>query len=238
MTGLQKPVNLQLYGKPLPWVAHATHLGHEFCEDGTMTMDAKIKRGSFIGRSLEVCDSFAFAAPSQVLGAVKTYSSDMYGAMLWRLDSEPAHQFTRCWNTCVKNVWGLSRATHTATVRWLSSPHTSLREDLLARWVKFYQSLRNSASPEVATIARVAAGDLRTTTGGNNYLIAKLGLSANTATAAEVREKMRESEPDESEEQMARLGLLLELLEQRGVQYYAGEKDDDLDVIIDFLCTD
>ena len=81
----------------------------------------------------------------------------------------------------------------------------------------------------------MAAGDLRTTTGGNNYLIAKLGLSANTAMPAEVREKMKESKPNESEEQMARLGLLLE---QRGVKYYAGEKDDDLDVIINFLCTD
>ena len=237
-TGLQKPLNLQLYGKPLPWVAHATHLGHEFCEDGTMAMDANLKRGSYIGRSLEVCDSFAFAAPSQVLGAVKVYSADMYGAMLWRLESEPAQKFTRCWNTTVKNVWGLSRATHTATVRWLASPHTSLREDLLARWVKFFQSLLNSSSPEVATIARVAAGDLRTTTGSNNYVITQLGLSASTAAAAEVREKLRQIEPEESEEQMARLGLLLELLEQRGVSYYAGEeKDDDVNDIIDFLCT-
>ena len=237
-TGLPKPVNLQLYGKPLPWVAHATHLGHEFCEDGTMAMDARLKRGSFIGRSMEVCDAFAFAAPSQVLGAVKVYSADMYGAMLWRLDSEPAQKFTRCWNTCVKNVWGLSRATHTATVRWLASPHTSLREDLLARWVKFFQSLLSSSSPEVATIARVAAGDLRTTTGGNNYMITKLGLDANTATPAEVREKLRESEPEESEEDMARLGLLLELLEQRGASFYAGEeKDNDLNEIIDYLCT-
>ena len=159
----------------------------------------------------------------------------MYGAMLWRLDSEPALKFTRCWNTCVKNVWGLSRATHTATVRWLASPHTSLREDLLARWVKFFQSLLSSSSPEVATIARVAAGDLRTTTGAKNYMITKLGLSASTATPAEVREKLRQSEPEESKEEMARLGLLLE---QRGASFYAGEeKDNDLNKIIDYLCT-
>ena len=109
---------------------------------------------------------------------------------------------------------------------------------MLARWVKFFQSLLSSSSPEVATIARVAAGDLRTTTGGNNYMITKLGLNANTATPAEVREKLRESEPEESEEDMARLGLLLELLEQRGASFYAGEeKDNDLNEIIDYLCT-
>ena len=62
-TTLVKPVNRQLYRKPLPWVTHATHLGHEFHKDGTMAMDARMKRGSYIGKSLEVMDSFNFAAP-------------------------------------------------------------------------------------------------------------------------------------------------------------------------------
>ena len=49
---------------------------------------------------------------------------------------------------------------------------------------------------------------------------------------------MRQCEPEESKEDMARLGLLLELLEQRGASFYAGEeKDDDLTEIIDYLCT-
>ena len=49
---------------------------------------------------------------------------------------------------------------------------------------------------------------------------------------------MRQSEPEESEQEKARLGLLLELLEQRGANFYAGEeKDNDLNEIIDFLCT-
>jgi hypothetical protein len=231
-------VNLQLYGKPLPWVALATHLGHEFHEDGTMSMDARMKRGSFIGRSLEVREAFAFAAPTQVLGAVKLFASDLYGGMLWRLDDEPALQVTRCWHTCVKDVWGVSRATHTATVRWLSSPHTSLREDLLARWAKYFQSCLRSASLEVSTIARIAAGDLRTTTGANNQIICDLGLDPSSATPAEVRLKVRESQPEESEEQMAKLGLLLELLERRGEVYtQGGEQEDEINQIIDFLCT-
>ena len=237
-TRLRKPVNLQPYGKPLPWVSHGTHLGHEFHEDGTMNLDAKMKRGSFIGRSLKVRDAFGFAAPTQVLGSVKVFASDLYGGMLWRLDSQPALQVTRCWHTCVKDVWGLSRATHTATVRWLATPHTSLREDLLARWAKYYQSLLSSASPKVVTIARIAASDLRTTTGANNDLICQLGLDPATATPGEVREKVRASEPVETEEQLARLGLLTKLLERRGAEYYRGEEEDrELSTLIDFLCT-
>ena len=61
-----------------------------------MAMDARLKHGSFIGQSLEVCDSSAFAAPTQV--------PDMYGAMLW--NSKPAHQFTRCCNTWCRSCRG------------------------------------------------------------------------------------------------------------------------------------
>ena len=60
------------------------------------------------------------------------------------------------------------RSTPRAPVRWLASPHTSLRGELLAKWVKFFQSLRSSSSPGVATIARVSARELRTTSGGNH----------------------------------------------------------------------
>ena len=238
-TTLVKPVNLQLYGKPLPWVAHATHLGHEFHEDGTMAMDCRMKRGSFIGRSLEVQDAFSFASPTETLGAVKLFAADLYGGMLWQLNSQPAEQLMRCWNICVRDVWGVSRATHTATVRWLSLPHTSLKEDLLARWVKFYQSLLASGSLEVATIARIAAGDVRSTTGANNRMIVELGLDPRTASPAEVRERLRAAKPVETEQQMARLGLLMELLERRGMEYYEGEKEDEeLTALIDFLCID
>jgi hypothetical protein len=44
-TDLVKPAPLLLCGKALPYVAHAKHLGHELHEDGTMTMDANMRRG-------------------------------------------------------------------------------------------------------------------------------------------------------------------------------------------------
>ena len=72
--GLQKPEPLRLSGQHLPWVPHATHLGHEFHEDGTMSMDTRMHRGSFINRRLEVHDTFFFAAPDVTLGLVKLLS--------------------------------------------------------------------------------------------------------------------------------------------------------------------
>ena len=83
-----------------------------------------------------------------------------------------------------------------------------------------------SPSPEVTTIARIAANDQRTTTGSNNWLIMNLGLDPATATPQMVRERLREDEPVENEEQMAMMGLLMELLQKRGDAYDSGEEED------------
>ena len=125
----------------------------------------------------------------------------------------------------VKKLWGLSRATPRATVRWLTSPHTSLWEDWLARWVKFFQSLLSRSSPGVAIIPRVATSKPRTTSGSNNYLITNLGLTASTATSAEVWEEMLKNESKEIKEQMVMLRLLLQEL-YTNFDDSPGDKDD------------
>ena len=98
-----------------------------------MTMDTSMRRGAFIGKTLKVQDAFSFAAPSEVLGAVKLYCGDLYGGMLARLDSAPARKLINRWGTTVEDVWGLARARHSMYARWLSSGHSSIREDLLSR---------------------------------------------------------------------------------------------------------
>ena len=42
----QYPAPIQLYGVDLPWVTHATHLGHELSLDCSMDLDTKMKRAS------------------------------------------------------------------------------------------------------------------------------------------------------------------------------------------------
>ena len=63
---LVKPAPLSLYGRELPFVRNATHLGNELCEDGTMDMDMKEKTAAFITRSLEVREQFSFAHPLEI----------------------------------------------------------------------------------------------------------------------------------------------------------------------------
>ena len=66
------PTPLQLCGTDLPWVEHATHLGHELHQLCNMEFDANIKRGQFIDTSVKIQETFSFAQPSEILYAVNT----------------------------------------------------------------------------------------------------------------------------------------------------------------------
>ena len=234
--GLVKPAALLLSGQPLPWVQHATHLGHEFHEDGTMLMDTRMRRGAFIGRCLEVQEAFAFATPSDVLGAIKLYCGDLYGGMLARLDSAPALQLTNCWSTAVKDVWGLPRSTHTVHARWLSSGHSSLREDLLCRWPKFLRSLLTGPSPEAAVVARMAASNARSTTAANNRLILDCTQqSAWTATPGQVRAALRAQEAM-TEQQLETAAQLGQALQDRDRLYRVGQDTTAVQQRIEEIC--
>ena len=113
-----------------------------------MEMDTQMRRGAFIGRSLEIQEAFSLAAPSEALAAVKIYWCDLRGGMLARLGGQPAKQLMNCWGITVRDV-RVSQATHKVYKRFLGSAFTTIREDLLSQWVKFYQSLCRCPLPEV-----------------------------------------------------------------------------------------
>ena len=92
--------------------------------------------------------------------------------MLWDLGSDMARQYFNAWNTCVKLTWQVPRATHTYFLeQLLSSGHSSVRADILARYTRYIQGLKNSPSKEVAVMFGVVQRDIRTVTGKNIALI-------------------------------------------------------------------
>ena len=124
------PAPLQLYGRDLPWVQHASHLGHELHQDCTMNIDVSMKRASYIKSSVDTREMFHFALPCQVLSAISVYSAHFYGAMLWDLYGEMAGQVYRSWNTTVKLVWNLPRGTHNYFVDQLLERHLQVGSSL------------------------------------------------------------------------------------------------------------
>ena len=166
------PAPLQLYGKDLPWVVTATHLGHELHQSGSMEHDCKVKRAIFINSSLEIRETFHFALPRQVLEAVRLYSLHCYGSMLWDLEGKMAGQFYRSWNTCVKLVNGVPRSTHTYLVEnFLAEGFLPVQTELFSRYMKFSRSLQTSVSREVRILASLVSKDIQSNTGKNLAVI-------------------------------------------------------------------
>ena len=95
--------------------------------------------------------------------------------MLWNLSSNVSEQFFKTWNTCVKLVYGLPRNTFTYLVEgWLASDLTSLRNQIISRYPKFYRKLLSSPSKEIRVLANIAGNDIRSTTCLNLKLVRKM----------------------------------------------------------------
>ena len=172
---LVKPAPLTLCGRELPWVNQADHLGNTLTVQGNMEQDAAMKRAQFINSSVQIREQFKFAAPAEVLKAMKIHSTSFYGSSLWDLDGEKAKQVYSSWNQSIKLIWGCPLWTRTYFVQQvLSCGHTSARVDILSRFVKFFQSLRVSASKEIQVLSRYIARDIRSVTGWNLQLVRDL----------------------------------------------------------------
>ena len=237
-----KPAPLMLYGRELPFVRNATHLGNELSEDGTMDMDNKEKTAAFITKSLEVREQFSFAHPMEVLRAVKIYCCDHYGSMLWDLQGDLANKYFNTWKTCIKLAWEVPRATHSYFLDYLSGGLVTVRRDVIARYAGFYKSLLTSPCREVNILARMVAKDIRTTTARNLALLEKTtGGQTWSAPAGKIREELAKREPDVTRVDAWRIPYLGRLLEERDTLSYMGEEHHEqverVQELIDSLCS-
>jgi hypothetical protein len=194
--GLTKPSPLTLCGDQLPWVPSAVHLGHELHESGLMEHDVVVKRAQFIDKSVEVRNMFEWAAPAEVLVALKTYCSDFYGSMLWDLGSEKASQVYSAWDTAVKLTWSCPRWTRTFLLQQvLACGMTSAKTDILGRYGKFCRGLRTSVCQEVRVLFNLVARDLQCTTAKNLKLVENsAGVDPWTAGPGKLKEELEKNQ--------------------------------------------
>ena len=159
--------------------------------------------------------------------------------MLWDLYSDAAGQYFRCWNTCTKLAWNVPRSPHTYFVTsQLAAEFVSIRTRLLSSYVKFFQSLLKSKSPEVVLLANLAARDMGSTNGINLYKLGKeTGLNPWVTSSSEVKISLEESDVRVPEEDCWRLPLLEKLLLQRYEMEVKVEDTTSLQQLIDSLCS-
>ena len=151
---LEKPAPLALCGRFLPWVDKVEHLGNILTSQGNMEQDAAVKRAKLITTSTEIRELFKFAAPSEVLKALKIYCNSFYGSSLWDLGGQKAKQVFNTWNISVKLVWGCPQWTRLYFVQKTHSfGMISAKVEILTRYLGFFSSLRSSASHEVQVLS-------------------------------------------------------------------------------------
>ena len=133
-----------------------------------MTHDTIVKRAILIGKSVEVRDSFSFAAPCSVLRAVQIYCSSYYGSLAgWELDGAEAQKCYGVWRLNVLLTHNLPRATHRFFLPMLAPGAVSAKGEILSRFVSFFRGLRTAPSHKVVTAALLLAMDRRTTLARN-----------------------------------------------------------------------
>ena len=235
LNNVSYPVHLQLYGVDLPWVTHATHLGHELHQLCTMEFDAKLKRADFIRSSTDIREQFGFAHPRQILQAVGTYSAHFYGAMLWDLFGEMAGQSYRAWNTCVKLAWGVPRWTHNFFVEHVLSDNLpSVRKKVLGQYIGFFNKLLSSKSREIVMLANIVGREMGSVTGKNLFNIEnEFGLDPWQCSSLELKKVYSYYMVPEADKW--RLPFLVKLLDQRIDMDACGEKTKAVSELIESL---
>ena len=231
------PAPLKMNNLDLPWVESATHLGYEIHQMCDMSYDCKVKKAEFIKTSTDIRETFSFGHPDQVLSAITLYACHFYGAMLWDLSSDICGQVYRSWNTCVKLVWDVPRSTHTYLVdNLLATNHTSIKKLILSRYVKFHKNLLKSKSDEVRILANIVSRDIRSVTGKNLDMIEReSGQDPWKTNSFMVKENLSDREVPEQD--MWRLPLLCQYLNQRREMETAQEDTGVITDLIDSLCS-
>jgi hypothetical protein len=118
---------------------------------------------------------FQWAAPAEVLQALKIYCSDFYGSMLWDLGGDKASQVYSAWDTAVKLTWSCPRWTRTFLLQQvLACSMRSARTDILGRYGKFCLGLRTSVCQKVRVLFNFVSRDLQCTTAKNLKVVRDL----------------------------------------------------------------
>ena len=138
----------------------------------------------------------------------------------------------------MKLAWQVPRQTHTYFVdHLLSCDHTSVKVDIMSRFVKFVMGLRASPSVEVAVLCGVVAGDVRTVTGSNlNMLFWETGLSPLGCSVGKVKTALSMRLAPIPKIENWRVAYLGKLPKARGEAFYLGEETGQVTALIDCLC--
>ena len=229
--------NLNLCGNPLPWTEKCKHLGITLANkiDGCQA-DMEVKNAMYVQKNIDINQEFYFAHPDTKLSINNIYNSHFSGSPLWDLFSQGAHTIESTYNRSVKIMMGLPYQTHRSLIEPLTG-QKHIRKVLLSRFLGFMDKITKSGKKRLNMLMETCKKDVRSVTGSNYRNIMLL---LGKTSVSDVRREDVDSieyfklEPDES----WKVDSIKELIEvKQGKVEVPGFDKDELDTILDYLCT-
>ena len=197
--------------------------------------DMKVKRAMVIQKNNELCQEFYFCHPFSKLKLNQIYNFSYTGCQLWDLFCPEAEHLENTYNVSVRRMLGLPQSTHRYLIQPLANGQ-HLKQVLIKRFLQFCEKLRVCTKSVVRDTFEKIKVDVRTTTGKN---LAELGIL--------LKKPISELSPVDAnlvdyvqveDENSFRIDFIKELIEvKHGVLNVEGFESNELEVIMEFLCT-
>ena len=237
--------SMMLNDKPLPWVKRVKYLGTIITNDhDKLKEDVGSKRAKFIDNANSLLQEFRSAHPCIKSQINMIYNGSVYGGNLYELEGTMCKQLFNSFNVSIRTIWELPRQTHRYIVGELAGGH--MMSNMISNKINFYRRLESSHKVPVRLLFKLAARDLRTTTGKSLKLIQNVGIDlgligfdSDVLCIDVKRFKSLHRQVSIPEDEKYRLGVLSDLLGLRTQFKYF--KDDqfvieDIEDMIEDIC--
>ena len=229
--------SLLLCGNPLPWVDRLKHLGNNISNviDGNQ-LDMKIKAAKYVDKNNSLCQEFYFAHPSTKVHLNNVYNGHFTGSQLWQFGSKEMEKFESTYNRSVKIMYDLPWGTHRFFIEPLTSkPH--LRRILVKRYLSFIEKINSSKKRALKALLELVKTDVRTNTGSNlRWIMLMAGMNKILDLTEAGTDIIEYHKVPES--QTWKINFLKEIIDvQQGELEVPGMVKDELDQILDYICT-
>ena len=225
--------NLDLNGKPLPWVESVKHLGTTITNTPGCRLDQDLleKRALYIAKNNELHQEFYYTHPKTKIWINNIYNTSFYGAPLWDMFSRNFEKLEKTWNVSIRTMLSLPRNTHRYFLEPLSGSHHIIKS-LRNRFLKFVSSIADGKKKVLRRVLEIVKNDVRSVTGRNLRYLKMRTVNFNEKEL-NVYEKPYRSVPNC---EMWRLSMVREIIESRCGGLSMNISKQEVDDITDYVC--
>jgi hypothetical protein len=217
-------------------IVYGKHLGIYFQNkiEG-MKKDIKVKRAKFIERNNEIIQEYSFAHPKSKFKMNSIFNSHFTGSQVWDLFSQEAVMMENTWNKSIRLMFELPLQTHRYFICPISES-TNVKGMLIKRFISFTGKLETSTKNAVKHLYKFVNKDAQSITGSNlRNIRLLLGKDDNQNLYPSDARDVKYLQA--GVEDLWKINFLKELIEVKHGNLNTGLNNDEIEEIIEHLCT-